>query len=505
MKISIANKKLLAKPQTNLEKSQYFKDIEFTTCDISLSQLSKIVKNGFTITYLYNDNQFTRDNHYMKDNYIGTEIIVVDVDSCDIAPQDFLQSIKYKPTVLHTTFSNLTQQKGNKYCFHLIYCFDTIIKNEDNFSTVFNQITEDYQQYVDSCAKDCHRVIFTSNSTLSNFEIYQNNNIYKVSDFLPTSEDEDIDNIDEFISKNRIGKKSKSAYILTSTNNIQAVEKKFPQDKLTKNKPNNWNLDETFWEDLNSMTRSQFLDKYLDIYPYINRSLPTQEQIKTTNNGITYEDWRGIEYYEVPSKYRFINGKHQVVKVPNGNRTKSLMFDALCFIKCIPSITKEYLVTMLINEVYKYYDNNDKELNNYKILGIAKYAWDLKDNININPIKKTFKIQYSMEVSKRKAVGLINKLMKDEEIGNLIDVLSSVEDNLKIMKENGLSITKTRLNQFLNEYQIDLKTNKELRNEKVIELYEKNNHPSSRELEKICKANGIKITYKTIQSIIKEN
>ena len=493
MKITIANKKLISKPQTNLEKAKYFKNIEFKTGNFTVSSFKKIVENGCTITYLYNDDSFNRDNSYMKNNYRGTQFICVDIDSCEINPNSFVESINYKPTLYHTTFSNLTPQKENKWCFHLIYCFDNIIEGEENFKKVFDTITEDYRNYVDECAKDCHRCIFTSNPTLENYIYVNNDIIYNVDDFLK----EEYDDLDCFFDGDSKCLKNLPCSHINSHNNIQAEEKNETPKK------NDWNLEEEFFSDLNSMRRGDFLTKYLLKYPYFNCSVADDRQIRETNNGIVYEDWRGHEYYEVPSKYRYINGKHQIVKIPNGNRTKSLMYDCLCFMKCIRNITKEYLVTMLLNEVYKYYDNTDGELNNYKILGIAKYGWNMKNEINIEPLKKKFKIRYSIEVSKRKAVGIVQKLQKDEEIGNIIDLDASIEENMKLMKEYGLSIKKTRLIQFCNDYDLRMHTDKEIRNNEIMKLYEENKTISLRQLEKLCKEQGLKISFQQLQRIIK--
>lgn len=505
MKISIANKKLLSKPETNLDKAKYFKDITFKSGNISKDTFIKCIETGCTITYLYKDSEFNRSNSYMKNNYKGTQFICVDVDSCNVNPIEFVEGLKYKPTLLHTTFGNLTPQKQNKWCFHLFYIFDEVIKGEDNFRFVFDKLTEDYSDYVDNCAKDCHRVIFTSNKNLPNYICKDYGIIYKVKDFLSTVVEEFVE-LDNFFNENQVGKKIKDASILTTTNNIQATEKSFPKEKSDKISRNDWNLNEDFFTDLNTLKRSDFIDKY-----YSDRisshTVITDEMIRYTDNGIIYADLRDVDWYEVPSKFRFnpTTGKSSISKVQNGNRTKSLMFDCLMFLKCNPTISKEELVVALINEVYKYYNNTDKELSNYKVLGIAKYGWNLKDNIQVEPLKKKFKILVSDSMKKITATGVINKLMKDEQIEENLDYTKTLEDNIKLMKENGIKITKNRLQQFLKDYEVTLKTDKQIRNEKIISLYRENPTLSSRKLETLCRENGINVTYKTIQGIIKEN
>lgn len=506
MKISIANKKLISKPETNIEKAKYFKNINFKTGNISKDTFIKVIESGCTITYLYKDSEFNRSNSYMKNNYKGTQYIVVDVDKCDISPLDFVERIKYKPTVVHTTFSNLSEQKENKWCFHLIYCFDEVIEGEDNFRTVFDELTADYTDYVDNCAKDCHRVIFTSNKNLPNYIFKDYDIIYKTKDFVSLSKEEEYSDLDSFFNESSSVEKNEDASILVSSNNIQANKKIQTKEKTDKISRNDWNLNEQFFTDLNTMVRSDFIDKY-----YTDRisshTIITDEMVRYTDNGIVYADLRGVDWYEVPSKYRYnpTSGKSLIKKVQNGNRTKSLMFDCLMFIKCNPNITKEELVTALIHEVYKYYNNSDKELNNYKIVGIAKYGWNMKDNIQVEPLKKKFKILVSDSMKKITATGVINKLMKDEQIDENIDYNRTLEDNIKLLKENGIKITKKRLQQFLQDYEVILKTDKEVRNDKVIQLYRENPNLSLREMVKLCSEHGIKIGKDTISSIIKEN
>ena len=143
MKISIGNKRLDDKPVSEEKKGSYFKDLSFRTGDVRNSDFKQIIGQGCTITYLFKDNVFNRSNSYMCNNYVGTQFICVDVDECDIKPLDFVENIRYKPSIMHTTFSNLTARKNYKYCYHLVYFFDGIIYGEDDFNMVFHMLTED--------------------------------------------------------------------------------------------------------------------------------------------------------------------------------------------------------------------------------------------------------------------------------------------------------------------------------------------------------------------------
>ena len=52
MKISRSNNPLTKKPDTQKEKSDYFKNLKFKTEDGTTETIKEIIENGFTITYL---------------------------------------------------------------------------------------------------------------------------------------------------------------------------------------------------------------------------------------------------------------------------------------------------------------------------------------------------------------------------------------------------------------------------------------------------------------------
>ena len=55
MRISIGNKLLTHKPNTQQEKSRYFKGLKFKTEDFSNDKIREMIGKGTTITYLYKD------------------------------------------------------------------------------------------------------------------------------------------------------------------------------------------------------------------------------------------------------------------------------------------------------------------------------------------------------------------------------------------------------------------------------------------------------------------
>ena len=184
MKVTYSDKTLTHKPQ-KWEIGKYFgkkgtaNRIQFKTEDLQPEDFEDIISNGHTLSYQVKGN----DAMNRKENFIGTDFIVLDIDSTDLTINEVLEKAAYTPTIIHTTFSNLTEQKQNKHCFHLIYCLEETLYGEENFNYAFSHFCEGIENLVDPQAKDCHRITFTSNSNLPNYEYKFLGNTYSASTF----------------------------------------------------------------------------------------------------------------------------------------------------------------------------------------------------------------------------------------------------------------------------------------------------------------------------------
>ena len=264
-------------------------------------------------------------------------------------------------------------------------------------------------------------------------------------------------------------------------------------------------MDEEFFNDLNSLERSEFIEKYSNIYPYITQTEVSRDMFI---NG--YADLRNTNYYIVPSsqyRWNIKEGKAVIDKIQNGHRTTLLWIDAIAFMKIIPNITKEYLVYLLVTEVFRNFMNGDGQLNNWFIVNKAKEVWNNIDMLSINPIKKSFIIDKNywllqgynnwLEVAR-----IIRKQMNDEDFGELYDFSKTVEENVELFKEYGVNTTKKTLIKWLDNNHFNYVTNKQYRDEMVIYFYNEDNKRSSRDIEKLCKENNIKVGKDTILKII---
>ena len=185
-------------------------------------------------------------------------------------------------------------------------------------------------------------------------------------------------------------------------------------------------------------------------------------------------------------------------------RNTMIWLDAHYFLNIVPDITKEHLVYLIITEVYRNFDNSDNQFTNQFIINKCKEVWESRDRIHVKPIPRSFKIDktYWNERGMDNWLSISNyirKQMKCDDFGNLYDYSLTLEQNIKEFRNYGVNTTSRTLRTWLEENGIPYTTDKELRDEHVITLYNEDPSRSSRELERLCNVN-----YRTIQRILKK-
>lgn len=503
MKISYSNKTLAAKPHGR-DIGRYFgrKDspnrIKFKTVEHSVEDFESIISTGHTLSYQCEGD----DSMNRKANYIGTDFIVIDIDSTDLSIDEVLDRAIYQPTIIHTTFSNLTESKNNKFCYHLIYCMKETLFGEANFNYAFTHFCRGIENLIDKRAKDCHRITFTSNSALPNYQYRLLGNTYSATTIGDAPNEYGEYNPTFSLSlKNKEGmgsvKKNNSSLIYNYDNNMN-VEKR----NLTVY-DNTFSLENTFISDLYRLGKREFIQKYSLIYEYITFTPPTI--LKKTEQGIEYADYRGKEYYELPSLWRTNEyGERERKRIDIGSRTTQLYVETNIFILIKQDITKEHLVYEVVRDVYENYDNTDGQFSSHYILSLVENVWMNKRDFIGHPIPKKFKIiKFAEGMTKQSCVGIVRKLMKDDSIGSIIDINLSLEDNLRELRQLGIKIKKKRLVQFIKDNHLDnyIKSEKRIRNECVMSIMESHPNASCRELADICKEHNISVSHETIRTI----
>ena len=253
---------------------------------------------------------------------------------------------------------------------------------------------------------------------------------------------------------------------------------------------------------LKSLKRGELIERYKDV---INYHRATQIEVE---DNVSFINLENVEYYEVFNKLKFdnINKKSIKNKVKIGKRHHQLFLDAIQLKAINANITLDELVFALIYEVYNFYDNSDNELNNNVITSTAKSvmngdytACKSKKKTKVN--RKFFKNFVGKQQEKS---GIARRDKKDSEIGEMIDLNLSFEENLQILKENNIKIEKRRLVEFYERHNLPILSIKERRNERIIEIYNENSTLSVREIATIMKEERMKVSKSTVATIINE-
>lgn len=503
MKITYSDKTLEAKPQ-GMSIGRYFgkkgadNRIKFRTEEHSIEDFERIVSEGHTLAYqCVGDDAMDR-----KTNYIGTDYIIIDIDSTDLTMDEVIDKATYKPTIIHTTFSNLTERKGNKYCYHLIYCLDETLYGEDNFNKAFSHFCRGIENLADRKAKDCHRITFTSNCALPSYEYRLLGDTYSAPTIGDASNEYSLN--DCYSTNSEEGssvKKRDSSSIYYPIYNMREEKR-----KLT-DQDNEFILDRQFYSDFMSMSRKDFICHYTEVYEYHTYTPPTKTL--ETAEGIVYADYRSIDYYELPSLWRTNDdGSRERKKIEIGSRTTQLYVEANILYHIKPNITKEHLVYETVRDVYENYDNSDGQFSNHYILSLVSNVWKNKGGFIAHPIPRNFKIiSCPLGITMQSCVGIVRKQMKDDYIGSLIDINLSIEDNLMELKRLGIRVKKNRLVRFIKDNHLDgyIKSDKQIREERVMSIVSNHPNASLRELADICKEQNLSVSYETIRKIKKKS
>lgn len=442
MQVTISENKLTKKSFTGLK----FKQIQCNPSD-----LVQFIKDGRVFSYNQSETSFSHKGHSYRNSFVDTQLIIVDIDKVDIANDDMVDMLnkqQYRPYLVHTTYSNRTDRKDNKYCYHIIYVFNDVITGAQAFQDVYNTITNEYSHLVDKNADDCHRIMYSSHATLPNFFLHVFGNILdsKELDIIPSNP---------------------SSYI--------RVEAK---TKQTQNKPLE-GLSKEFLEDLSS-DRKEFVKTH-------RYGFKRESDVLYDDYG--FADLTNQEYFKVFDKRFFRDGKMTVKRVCCGKRTHQILVDGFNFLKCNPSMTLELLVSALITEVYYFYDNSDGELTDYKIVEIAKYC--MSNQNEVSKQKRKFKIdtayfKENYNVRGIKAVSIAKKVHNDTKIVQVLDVNATVEENAK-----NAGVTVDRMKKFVNENGLTVKTSKDVEEERILSMFDAS--LSIRENAKLIGTNPSKI------------
>lgn len=431
-KLSISTENFTHKPE-----SSEISKIKYNFVELDCKEIIYLLKKGYSFTHVFTDNTTFTQKEKTINNFKYTHFVAVDVDDSGIDMKEYISNLEYTPTFAYTTFSNCKEGKG--YRFRLVYVVNNKITSKERYTDVYRHFT-DKLNLEDNCMQSVAQQMF---GTTQDADTFISNKVY------------DLDSIESY-KVNVSNKNGHSNFIKKEKRNIIQLESPFNKD---------------FLDDYYSLSYKDFLEKYKDVYPFFYST-----KLDTVDDDTPYillpDNYLEIKRYwlvekDIDDEGNEIHKRSKVRKLKNGqNRRKKLFINAILRRFMLPELTLEYLLTMLVYELYFYIDNTDDkitkkdlfeicnnalkaDLDNYKQLSVQKHS-----NFIVND---NYCIKYN--VNRKQARNIAKKMINYTEIGNLYDCSLTDKENLQIMKDSGLHISEKTLRRFKKDNGLTRKYN----------------------------------------------
>lgn len=405
----------------------YWGAVKYQKQNLTISKFVSLVRQGYCFCHCFNTKtevfEVTEKSNY---NFRSAQMVFVDIDDCQIPMDEFVGKLSKQPTVAYTTRNNHTEEHNWLYRYRLCYLLNEPINTVEAYGLAYNGISQSICKDIpsiiieDNCGRKASQQF--SGNALSNCELKENSIVYSLSDFP--------------FQNNNVS----SLFLLISNGKNNTPK----EDVVIK--------DKDFLLDMEELRPREILDKYGDRYRYFDHT----ELHFENGYALIPKDYQEIYRSWYFATFEKNNGEIQkiptVKKQRDGNgRRKKLFIAGLIMKKILPSITYEHLLYNLIYEVYYYYDNTDKVLNNSTLKSIAKGVIQTPyEKIQLkSKNKKKFVVDkaYCAEngLKPNSFKNTVRKMLKDEEIGDVYDCTMSVKENLCVLNDMGIKVGKTKL------------------------------------------------------------
>lgn len=433
-------------------------EIQYSPQIITISQLERYQKQGKSFCYNFRDvseaGLITVHEKTLK-GFDYTNVLFYDIDKMPVSMSDYIENLKYKPTLAYTTLSNGKDRYEGKYGiygYRLIYAFEEPVQSIDEFDELYYAIAFAngfrQQQYDDGTKYefDYRKVNQQYYGGGVNSETYKTDLVYSQEDFSQYVEEGHV--LQQTISGGN--KKSKKK----SNNNTESSPRQNNIRQAQEERTYYSEMDSPFIQDLFSLPPYDFILSYDSFYlDNYQRSLSSTLSLSSDGKFWIYPD----DYQEVKRQWtKDANGKRCVRKWQIGSGRKKRMYVTAQIMKFNkPDITREGLIYNLVRERYYYYDNSDNSLNNKFLIQVADSA--LSNDFKLSPCKHP---KISVNKDYAQAMGMtanaaknhIRKELKEERVMAYYDFGLSVKENLEVMKANGIKVGKSYLYNMRQKY-----------------------------------------------------
>ena len=365
----------------------------------------------------------------IDDRFLSSSMVCFDFDDMTVSLLDYIKTLSYKPSIAYSTYSDGEDGYSN---FRLVYVFKDPITSVEVFDSVYHAIAdangfikEERGRQGGLDVRGAAQMYF---GTFQNASTYNGNVIYTQDDFKP--------------------------YVTSTTR--QEAARSFRKKTIIYNKSS---IDKEFFRDLVKSPKV-LIAKYWDLYHenYV-LSLSTPLILDKSKMFYKYPD----QYHEVFHKRI---GKTTIKWQVGTNRKRRIYATAKVMLFNLPSLSIENLIYNLVFERQYYYENYDKKISDDVLIDAA-----------INAFKKKFKRKSSkhgaFKVNKKhfeeqgknvyQGKAIIQNYCKAREVMKFYNPDLTNEENLRIMKENGIEISERTLRRILSREDIKINTKKQRR------------------------------------------
>lgn len=358
-------------------------NLTFHTVDLQIEELKERLEQGYTFSGIYSHKGYFKNTGkgVLKDHYVGTHLINIDLDEESVPMEEKLEQITLLPTLAYKTFSN-DDLKG-KYRYRFIYIFDNIILGESNYEKIFNEICNINHLNYDRNAKVAYKLFHGTDK-----EVKITGKTYKPSNFKCNLNCDDC-----------------GLCKPVSTNSYQFENKEFEKDFAR-------------------MPFSDIVEKYKGIYRNIQQSQLPYADSETPV--IELPD----DFFEIVRPWKKGMEKNQIAKIKNHCHRRIKLYNNLIIRRLItPNLTFDELIYALCFEMSHFIDNTDKTdlITRQQLIGIAENAFiaDTSKFDYIKPRKSMVNPRYTAKY------GLSKKQVRSRYNGQ-----KNAQNNTQIKKNN---------------------------------------------------------------------
>jgi hypothetical protein len=405
--------------------SDEVRKLRFRRTTTTLGEFCDAITQGYGYVGIFNAPETFTMHDKTSGNFQYSYFVSVDIDHSQEEMENVVDNMRFKPTIAYTSCSN---GKDGDCRFRFVYLFDKPITSQEDFcNTVFAVLYSNGIGVgkVDGKSFEVQQY-FNGNGT-GEIELQTNNIVYCKEDF---------DNY--YIDYCYIKNKSKIEY----------------KEKVNRNqfyKDIHYDSNDTFGfdnkefeEDYIKLPTKDILEKYVGVFPNQERTpLPDADEdtmtIPLTNDFVSIiRNWKN----------------NRIVRIKDGEgRRYKLFINGILRRLINPEITYDNLVYNLLYELYYYYSNVGAK----NIIGKAEIkqiaANVMKANLDDYQYLKGADREYEVNQaycvkhnqSKRSVSNTARKLKRWEKIGELYDFLMTDDENVALIRENGMPISKRTL------------------------------------------------------------